>query len=44
MHILYFISDICWAAVLSGQLPRTRLLVGFFNFSNFVLLSLLAFE
>ena len=43
-HILYFLSDIAWAAVLSGQLPRTRYLVGLFNFSNYVLLSLLAFE
>ena len=43
-HILYFISDIGWAAVLSGQLPRTRFLVAFFNFLNFILLSLLAFE
>ena len=44
VHILYFISDMCWAAVLSGQLPRTRLHVGLFNFSNLVLLSLLAYE
>ena len=43
-HILYFISDMFWAAVLSGQLPRTRILVGFFNLTNYVLLSLLAFE
>lgn len=44
MHIIYFISDIGWAAVLSGQLPRTRLLVGLFNFTNFIMLNLLAFE
>ena len=44
MHIIYFVSDICWAGVLSGQLPRTRLLVGLFNFTNFIMLSLLAFE
>lgn len=44
MHIIYFISDICWAGVLSGQLPRTRLLVGLFNFTNFIMLNLLAFE
>ena len=43
-HILYFISDIAWAAVLSGELPRTRYLVGLCNFSNYVLLNLLAFE
>ena len=44
VHILYFVSDMCWAAVLSNQLPRTRLHVGLFNFSNLVLLSLLAYE
>ena len=43
-HIGYFISDICWAAVLSGNLPRTRLLVGLFNFTNLVMMHLLAFE
>ena len=43
-HILYFISDICWAAVLSGALPRTRLYVGLFNFTNFILMNILAFE
>ena len=43
-HIGYFVSDICWAAVLSGNLPRTRLLVGLFNFTNLVMLNLLAYE
>ena len=43
-HILYFTSDIFWAAVLSGQLPSSRLLVGFFNLANYILLSLLAYE
>lgn len=43
-HIGYFISDICWAAVLSGNLPRTRLLVGLFNFTNLVMMHLLAYE
>ncbi len=43
-HIGYFVSDICWAAVLSGNLPRTRLLVGLFNFTNLVMMHLLAFE
>lgn len=43
-HILYFTSDIGWAAVLSGQLPRIRFLVAFFNLVNYILLSLLAFE
>ena len=43
-HFGYFISDICWAAVLSGNLPRTRLLVGLFNFTNLMMMHLLAFE
>ena len=43
-HILYFVSDICWAAVLSGQLPRERSLIILFNFTNYILLSLLAYE
>ena len=43
-HILYFTSDIFWAAVLSGQLPPSRLLVGLFNLLNYILLSLLAYE
>ena len=43
-HIGYFISDICWAAVLSGNLPRTRLLVALFNFTNLVMMHLLAYE
>ena len=42
-HILYFLSDIGWAAVLSGYLPRTRFLVILFNFLNFVFLSLVAY-
>ena len=43
-HILYFLSDMCWAAVLSGQLPRTRFTVALFNLSNYILLSLMAYE
>ena len=42
-HILYFLSDIGWAAELSGQLPRSRFLVALFNFLNLILLSLLAY-
>lgn len=42
-HILYFLSDIGWAAELSGQLPTSRFLVVLFNFTNLVLLSLLAY-
>ena len=43
-HILYFLSDMCWAAVLSGQLARTRFTVALFNLSNYILLSLMAYE
>ena len=43
-HILYFTTDIFWAAVLGGQLPSSRLLVGLFNLLNYILLSLLAYE
>ena len=43
-HILYFISDIFWAGVLSGTLPRTRFSVVTLNFTNFVLLSAIAYE
>jgi len=42
-HILYFLSDIGWAAVISGNLPRTRFLVILFNFLNFILLSLISY-
>ena len=44
VHMLYFISDIGWAAVLSNQLPRTRPLVGLFNLANYILMHLLAYE
>ncbi|MCR5459547.1 MAG: GGDEF domain-containing protein [Acetatifactor sp.] len=43
-HILYFTSDIFWAAILGGQIPKIRVLIIFFNFTNYVLLSLMAFE
>lgn len=42
--ILYFLSDIGWAAVLAGQLPRSRGLVALFNLFNYTLLSLMAYE
>ena len=42
--ILYFSSDIGWAAVLGGQLPRTRAFVVLFNLTNYVILSLITFE
>ena len=42
--ILYFISDACWAAMLSEQFPKVRFFVVLFNFSNYVFLSLMAYE
>lgn len=42
-HILYFLSDIGWAGILGGKIPNLRPLVVFFNFSNYILLSLIAF-
>ena len=42
--ILYFVSDAFWAAVLGGVLPRTRALVVFFNGTNYLLLSLMAYS
>lgn len=43
-HILYFLSDCIWAAIISGELPRTRWSVALVNLSNFILLSLMALE
>lgn len=44
VHIIYFLSDIGWAAVISNQLPRTRFSVVFFNFINYVFLALLGYS
>ena len=41
--ILYFISDAFWAAVVSGQLPKIRILVESFVLANYILLSVLAY-
>ena len=41
--ILYFISDACWAAMLSGQFPKVRFFVVLFNFTNYIFLSLMAY-
>ena len=41
--ILYFISDACWAAMLSGQFPSIRIFVVLFNFTNYIFLSLMAY-
>ena len=43
-HILYFISDVLWAGVLSGALPRTRLSVALLNYCNFILLAAISYE
>lgn len=42
--MLYFASDVGWAAVLAGQLPKTRTLVALFNLTNYILLSVMAYE
>lgn len=42
-HILYFISDSFWAALVSGALKFTRLASILINFSNFFLMALLGF-
>ena len=42
--ILYFTSDLAWAAVLSGILPRIRMLVELVNLVNYILLSVVAYE
>ena len=42
--ILYFISDAFWASVLGGALPNPRWLVVLLNLSNYILMSLMAYE
>lgn len=41
--ILYFISDACWAAILSDQVPKIRFFAVLFNFSNYILLGLMGY-
>ena len=41
--ILYFISDACWAAMLSGQFPKIRFFAVLFNYSNYILLGTMAY-
>lgn len=43
-HTLYFISDVVWAGVIAGRVPRTHFSVVFVNFTNYILLSLIAYE
>ena len=42
--IMYFSSDVGWAAVLGGQLPRTRAFVVLFNLTNYIILSHITYE
>ena len=43
VHIVYFLSDIGWAAVESGFLPHTRFFLVLFNFTNYVFLNLIGY-
>ncbi len=41
--ILYFISDACWAAIISDQFPKIRFFAVLFNFTNYVFLGLMGY-
>ena len=41
--ILYFVSDGCWAAMLSGLFPKARFFAVLFNYSNYILLALMGY-
>ena len=41
--ILYFVSDACWAAMLSGQFPKVRFFAVLFNYTNYIFLGLMAY-
>lgn len=41
--ILYFISDACWATMLSGMFPKIRFFAVLFNYTNYILLSLMGY-
>lgn len=43
-HILYFVSDILWAGMIAGRIPRTHYGVAIVNYANFILLSAIAYE
>ncbi|MCR5417998.1 MAG: GGDEF domain-containing protein [Lachnospiraceae bacterium] len=44
VHIVYFLSDVGWAAVESGVLPRVRFFVLLFNFTNYVFMQLIGYS
>ncbi|MEE3472882.1 MAG: GGDEF domain-containing protein [Butyrivibrio hungatei] len=41
--ILYFISDACWAAMLSGMFTKIRFFAVLFNYTNYILISLMGY-
>ncbi len=41
--ILYFISDACWATMLSGTFPKVRFFVVLFNYTNYIFLALMGY-
>jgi len=41
--ILYFISDACWAAMLSGMFTKLRFFAVLFNYTNYILISLMGY-
>lgn len=43
-HILYFASDVVWAGIIAGYVPRTRFSVVLMNYINFILLSAIAYN
>lgn len=43
-HILYILSDVVWAGVISGHLPQIRFLTVSVNLVNYVLLSLMVYD
>ena len=43
VHIIYFLSDIGWAAVVGGMLPHIRFFSVLFNFVNYVFIDLIGF-
>ena len=40
-HIMYFLSDICWALILGGYLPKIYFVVTLVNILNAVVLSMI---